>query len=202
MAAPLPAPLREVVELLARLPGLGPKSALRAAMTLLKWPESETRRLGAAIHSLRDSLTLCSACGGVAAEDPCPICSDSNRDRNMLCVVPEWDTLLTMETGGFYNGLYFVLGGLISPSQKIDSASLDITRLLQRLSAGDINEVVLALGATLEAENTASFLKDAIGRKFPRLAITRLAQGIPLGGEVKHMDRETLRMSLKHRQKF
>ena len=130
MAAALPEPLRVLVEQLSRLPGLGPKSALRLAMTLLQWPESETRRLGKGISDLRDSLCLCSRCGGLASRDPCPICADPERSQDSLCVVPEWDSLLAMEKGGFYNGQYFVLGGLLETPRQKDSQALDTEKLI------------------------------------------------------------------------
>ena len=200
MAAVLPEPLKGLVEQLSHLPGLGPKSALRLAMRLLQWPESETRRLGESISALRDNLGLCSRCGAVSPVDPCPVCSDPGRDTSCLCVVPEWDSLLTLESGGFYNGLYFVLGGLLSPQLKKDA--LDTGRLMARLAEGEIREVILALGATVEGENTASYLRQLLERAYPGLEVTRLAQGMPLGSEVKYMDRETLRQSLLHRQKI
>lgn len=200
MTQRLPEQLLAVVEQLARLPGLGSKSALRLAMTLLKWPESETRRLGESISTLRDSLCMCSRCGGLAAHDPCPICADGNREKNILCIVPEWDSLLTMEEGGFYNGQYLVLGGLLESGQK--TGQLELDRLEKRLAEGETGEVVLALGATVEAENTAAYLKEILSRRFPGIKISRLAQGIPLGGQIKFMDRETLRQSLKYRQEF
>lgn len=200
MPAPLPEALKALVEQLGRLPGLGPKSALRIAMTLLKWPESETRRLGEGIFNLRDTLGLCPQCGGISGGDICAICADPDRIRDTLCIVPEWDSLLALESGNFYHGQYFVLGGLLSPQQKVDSSCLEIDRLMQRLAAGEVRELILALGSTLEAENTASYLKQVVGNKYPGLTLTRLAQGLPLGAEVKYMDRETLRQSLLHRQ--
>lgn len=198
MASRLPAPLTALVEQLEKLPGLGPKSALRIAMTLLKWPKSETRRLGEGIASLRDSLGLCSRCGGISSADPCEICSDPDRCRRTLCVIPEWDSLLALENGGFYRGQYFVLGGLLSA--QTSSQSLEIDGLLARLGEGEITEIILALGSTLEAENTASLIRRIAGRDFPQIKVTRLAQGLPLGAEVKYMDRETLRQSMEHRQ--
>lgn len=200
MASPLPEALKALVEQLGRLPGLGPKSALRIAMTLLKWPESETRRLGESIFNLRDTLGLCPRCGAISGGGICPICADPGRSRETLCIVPEWDSLLALESGDFYHGQYFVLGGLLSPQQKIDSSCLEIERLLQRLAEGEVREIILALGSTLEAENTVSYLKQIVGKRFPGLTLTRLAQGLPLGAEVKFMDRETLRQSLLHRQ--
>lgn len=200
MSSRLPDPLRALVDQLAKLPGLGPKSAMRIAMLLLKWPESETRRLGQGISGLRDNLCLCERCGGLTSSNPCPICADTERARDCLCLVPEWDAMLAIEDGAFYHGQYMILGGLLAPLQKQDSQSLEIDRLVSRLQEGEIRELILALGATLEAENTASFLKQFLSPKFPDLHISRLAQGLPLGAEVKHMDKETLRQSLKFRQ--
>jgi recombination protein RecR len=108
MSGALPAPLQNLVGKLAKLPGLGPKSAMRIAITLLKWPEAETRRFGEDIASLRDTLRLCSRCGALSATDPCRICADANRDQTVLCVIPEWDSMLALEEAGFYNGYYFV----------------------------------------------------------------------------------------------
>lgn len=196
----IPEPLKALVEQLARLPGLGPKSAMRAAMALLKWPEAETRRLGRGIHDLRDNLHLCSRCGGLSASDPCPICADTERAQDTLCLVTEWDSMLTLDEGGFYRGQYMILGGLLAPLERMDSESLDLDRLVNRLNEGEITELILALGATLEAENTASFVRQMVRGRFPHVRVSRLAQGIPLGAEVKYMDKETLRQSLQYRQ--
>ena len=196
----IPEPLKALVDQLARLPGLGPKSAMRVAMTLLKWPEAETRRLGKGIHDLRDNLHLCSRCGGLAATDPCPVCADTERARDTLCLVAEWDSMLTLDEGGFYHGQYMILGGLLAPLEHMGAESLDLDRLTRRLAEGEVHELILALGATLEAENTATFIGRMVRERFPRVAVSRLAQGIPLGAEVKYMDRETLRQSLQYRQ--
>ena len=196
----IPEPLKALVEQLARLPGLGPKSAMRVAMTLLKWPETETRRLGKGIHDLRDNLHLCSRCGGLSSTDPCPVCADAGRARDTLCLVTEWDSMLTLDEGGFYRGQYMILGGLLAPLERMDSESLDLDRLTRRLDEGEVTELILALGATLEAENTASFIRQMARKRFPHIRVSRLAQGIPLGAEVKYMDKETLRQSLQYRQ--
>lgn len=200
MQESIPEPLRELVDSLGRLPGLGPKSALRCAMTLLKWPEAQTRRLGAAIHDLRDKLCLCGRCGGLAAKSPCPVCADASRQRDTLMLVADWDSLLTIEQGGFYQGQYLILGGMIDLNAQNDADRLDLQRLFDRLAEGEVRELVLALGATLEADNTSAFVREMVQRRFPAVTISRLAQGIPLGAEVKFMDRETLRQSLKFRQ--
>ena len=198
----IPEPLKALVEQLARLPGLGPKSAMRVAMTLLKWPVSETRRLGRSVHDLRDNLHLCSRCGGLTSVDPCSVCADPERATDTLCLVAEWDSMLTLEEGGFYHGQYLILGGLLAPLDNMNADALDLDRLTTRLAEGQVTELILALGATMEAENTASFIRNMISRRFPSVRVTRLAQGIPLGAEVKFMDQETLRQSLRFRQEI
>lgn len=198
----IPEPLKALVEQLARLPGLGPKSAMRVAMTLLKWPVSETRRLGRSVHDLRDNLHLCSRCGGLTSVEPCSVCADPERATDTLCLVAEWDSMLTLEEGGFYHGQYLILGGLLAPLDNMNADALDLDRLTARLAEGQVTELILALGATMEAENTASFIRNMISRCFPSVRVTRLAQGIPLGAEVKFMDQETLRQSLRFRQEI
>lgn len=196
----LPEPLRAVVDQLAKLPGLGPKSALRAALELLKWPRPRAEALGRSILELREKLFFCERCASLSDCNPCCICADPARDDSQLMVVSEWDSLLALEEGGFYRGKYLVLGGLLEPLANIDSASLEIERLTRRLEEGKVVEVILALGTTLEAEATASLIKDLAARRFPGVRVSRLAQGIPLGSEVKFVDRETLRQSLQYRQ--
>lgn len=198
----LPEPLKVLVEQLSRLPGLGPKSALRLAMTLLKWPENNTRSLGKAIHDLRDKLHLCSSCGSLTDTDPCGICTDTTRVRDTLCLVSEWDSLLAMEDGGFFRGQYMILGGLIAPLDNVTPEQLELNRLQRRLAEGEITEIIFALGTTMEAENTAAYVKQLVASRFPNIRVTRLAQGIPLGSEVKFVDKETLRQSLNYRQEL
>lgn len=198
----IPEALKALVDQFSRLPGLGPKSAMRLAMTLLKWPEEEVRRLGRNVYELRDTLHLCSRCGGLSDADICPICADLSRDEGELCLVSEWDSMLTLEEGGFYRGYYMILGGLLAPLDHSPAEMLDIERLYARLSKGEVRELILALGSTADAEATATYVKDKVNARFPAVRITRLAQGIPLGAEVKYMDRETLRQSLHYRQEF
>jgi len=196
----LPGPLREVAEHLARLPGLGPKSALRASLALLKLPREQAEAVGRSILTLRERLCLCSTCASLAESDPCPICADPARDRGQLCVVSEWDSLLALEEMGQYRGLYLVLGGLLSPLDGVGPQALEFDLLRRRLDSGEVRELILALGSTLDAENTASHIKNLVGQRAPGVSVSRLAQGIPMGAEVKYMDRETLRQSLMHRQ--
>jgi len=198
----LPKPLQLVVEQLSALPGVGPKSALRMAMTILAWPKEKAQNLGQSIYNLRDALCICSRCASLSDSDPCKICADPLRDDEKLCLVAEWDSLLVMEDAGFFKGKYLVLGGLISPLDGVEPHSLELEKLRARLGEGQVKEVILALGTTMEAEATASYIKNMMQKEFPGVKITRLAQGIPLGAELKYIDKETLRQSLNWRQSF
>ncbi|MFW5837640.1 MAG: recombination mediator RecR [Desulfovibrionaceae bacterium] len=197
----LPGPLRRVVEHMARLPGLGPKSALRIGLELLHMDEARARDIGASIAELRDRLCVCERCASLAESSPCAICADPARDDERLCLVSEWDTLLALEEVCAYRGRYLVLGGLIDPLESSNPETLHMGLLLERLREGRVRELILALGSTLQAENTASYVKNLIEKEgLAGVALTRLAQGIPMGAEVKYMDQQTLRQSLLHRQ--
>lgn len=195
----LPAPLQKIVDQFSALPGVGPKSALRMALTLLKWPEEAVRAFGRDIESLRSALHICSRCCGLADTDPCPLCTDPKRNAEQLCLVSEWDSLMVMEESGVYRGRYLILGGLLSPLDGVDAKSLEIGRLESILREGQVREVILALGSTMEAEATGTYVNSLLTRSFPQISVTRLAQGIPLGSEIKYVDRETLKQSLKYR---
>lgn len=197
----LPGPLKEVVDQLSSLPGIGPKSALRIALTLLKMPRERANGVGQAVLNLRENLCLCDECACLAESSPCAICSDPTRDADQLCLVPEWDALLAMENMGIFKGHYLVLGGLLSPLDGVEPGHLEFDRLKRHLGSGRISELILALGATLDAESTASYVKNLVEAEFPDVRVSRLAQGIPIGAEVKFMDKETLKQSLVHRQK-
>ncbi|MBU1003251.1 MAG: recombination mediator RecR [Proteobacteria bacterium] len=200
MQEQLPEALRVVVDQLSKLPGLGPKSALRVALELLKWPKPRAQVLGQSILDLREKLFFCERCASLSDCNPCCICANPGRDDSQLMVVAEWDSLLAIEDGGFYKGKFMVLGGLLEPLANVSSGNLEVDRLVRRLEEGKVGEIILALGTTLEAEATASFIKDLVERRFSGVKISRLAQGIPLGTEVKYIDRETLRQSLQYRQ--
>lgn len=198
----LPLALRTVVDHFARLPGLGPKSALRIALTLLHQPEDLAKNLGTSLLRLRESLSLCSQCASISETDPCVICSDPSRTEDRLCLVADWDGLLTIDEAGFYRGKFLVLGGLLSPLDGIQSGQLATDLLKKRLDSGLIQEVILALGTTRDSEATESFIRNLIRGQYPEVRITRLAQGIPIGSELKYLDRETLKQSLNYRQEL
>ena len=196
----LPAPLVELVQQLARLPGLGPKSALKVAMTLLEWPRARAESLGDGILRLREKLCLCRHCAGLSETPVCPVCADPSRSHDQLCLVAQWDSIMQIEETGLFTGRYLVLGGLLDPLEGVSAGQLRLDMLRARLAEGEAVECILALGATLAAEATASHIKNLLAREFPTIRLTRLAQGIPLGAEVKYVDRETLSQSLRYRQ--
>ena len=125
MSPKIPAPLSELAAQLGKLPGMGPKSAMRIVMTLLAWPEERTRLLGKSISELRDRLHVCSRCGGLATSEVCAVCADPERSQETLCLVADWDSMMTLDSGGFYRGQYLILGGLLNPLEHRDSGSLD-----------------------------------------------------------------------------
>jgi len=196
----LPQSLKNVINQLSSLPGVGPKSALRMGMILLKWPEDRVRNLGQSLIDLRSSLCLCSQCGGLTEQDPCVICSDPARRDDLLCVVADWDSMLTIDEIGIYRGKYFVLGGLLSPLEGVQTSQLDLNRLKQRIEEGNVSEIILALGTTRDSEATESYLVNTLEKEFPNIQLTRLAQGIPIGSMLKYVDNETIKQSLAFRQ--
>ena len=170
-----PQPLQAVADIFRTLPGLGEKSALRIALTLLKWPEEKTLALGKNILELREKMTLCSQCASLTDTDPCPLCADPARSNEMLCVVAQWDSLLAMETSGVYKGKYLVLGGLLAPLDGVQPAALEIDLFRHIITQRGVQEVILALGTTLEAEATASYIKTLLDKEFPHVHLCRLA---------------------------
>lgn len=196
----IPEALRVIVEQLQQFPGLGPKSALRCALFLLDLPEVNVKQLGHNIASLRDVLFRCKHCGVLADTEVCSICCDTTRDEQTICIVSEWDSFLSIENAGFYKGRYLVLTPTHSNSAGTHIDSNDIQRLHRILRNNMVREIILGLGTTLEAENIATYFNTFIKKDYPSIQITRLAQGIPLGAEVKFMDKETLRQSMRYRQ--
>ena len=196
----IPEALQRIVAIMQKFPGLGPKSALRCVMYLLDMPEQEVQKLGSYICSLRSELFRCTECGVLTEQNPCIVCSDKRRDPKLLCIVAEWDSFLVIEQAGFYNGRYLVLGNLHSPINNAYIDPADMDRLTRKIRNDAVQEIVFALGTTIEAENTATYLLQNIKKINPHILVSRLAQGIPLGAEVKFMDKETLRQSMSYRQ--
>jgi len=187
-----------LTQALARLPGLGPRSARRAVVHLMKKREASLEPLLAALQAVADTLSTCSTCGNVDTSDPCSICRDPRRDDRMLCVVEEVADLWALDRSRLFPGRFHVLGGRRSVHKKIRPEDLSIEGLIGRVASGGIDEVVLAMNATLEGQTTAHFLAERL-EKFP-IRITQLAHGLPVGGELDYLDEGTLAQALRARR--
>jgi recombination protein RecR len=188
--------IERLVQLLAKLPGLGPRSGRRAALQLLKRRETLLLPLAAALAAAAQRVHPCSTCGNLDDSDPCAICSDPKRDPQMLCVVEDVADLWAIERTGAFAGTYHVLGGTLSALDGIGPEDLDIAGLLRRAPRG--GEVIIALNATVEGQTTAHYLIDRLAPS--GAAVTRLAHGVPVGGELDYLDEGTLTAALKARR--
>jgi recombination protein RecR len=192
--------LDELVGLLTRLPGIGRKSALRVAYYLLKADSSFSESLSDGIRELKGSITFCSVCGSYTEADPCPVCSSAARERGLICAVEQPQDVVTIEASREYRGLYHVLGGLISPLDGVGPEDLRIRELVARAASGEVTEVVVATNPTVEGDTTALYLKRLL--EPTGVAVTRLATGIPVGGDLEYADRLTLARSFRGRTRL
>lgn len=190
--------LERLILLLGRLPGLGPRSARRAALHLLKRRDALMGPLADALAAAAAAVRPCGICNNWDERDPCAICADPSRDRGAICVVAEVGDLWALERAGGWRGVYHVLDGLLSAIDGRDADAIGIGRLLRRVEDGDAHEVVLALSATVEGQTTADVVADALAPL--DLAVSRLAQGVPFGGELDHLDDGTLIAALRARR--
>lgn len=189
--------IEKLIQLLARVPGLGPRSARRAALHLIKKKEVLLEPLGRAMQDAAEKVRICSVCGNIDTSDPCSICSDPRRDDATIIVVEDVSDLWALERAGTMNVKYHVLGGRLSPLDGIGPDDLNIASLIDRVSAGGVKEVILAVNATVEGQTTAHYLTDQLA-VFP-VKITRLAHGVPVGGELDYLDDGTLAAALRAR---
>ena len=183
---------------LARLPGLGPRSARRAVLWLIKRRESALPQLVEALDIVRERLVECSTCGNIDTRNPCGICADPRRDQRSICVVEEVADLWALDRARLFNGRYHVLGGRLSALEGVRPEDLTITPLITRVSEGGIDEVVLAMNATLEGQTTAHYIAERL-EGYP-VRITQLAHGLPVGGELDYLDEGTLAQALRARR--
>ena len=190
--------LETLAQALARLPGLGPRSARRAVLHLVKRRESALEPLLAALQIVTDRLVTCSTCGNVDTTDPCGLCADPRRDPRLLCVVEDVADLWALDRSRLFPGRFHVLGGRLSALEGIRPDDLAIDSLVTRVAAGGIDEVVLAMNATLEGQTTAHYLAERL-EKFP-IRLTQLAHGLPVGGELDYLDEGTLAQALRARR--
>lgn len=192
--------LETLIKLLSRLPGLGPRSARRMALHLLKKKDVLMIPLGEQMMATAENIKTCTTCGNLGLNDPCGICTDPKRDPTKICVVEDVDDLWAMERTNAYKGLYHVTSGTLSALDGIRPEDLKIPQLLNRIlnKTALVNEVILALSATVDGQSTGFYISDQL--KNTHVTVTRLAQGIPIGGELDYMDDGTLTLALQSRQ--
>ena len=189
--------LKEAVDALSALPSIGEKTALRLALFLLRRPEEEAVRLGNALIRLRTEVRYCRVCNMISEGDVCPICADSHRDHSVICVVESVRDVMSIEETGEYNGVYHVLGGVISPMDGIGPDDLHIASLVERVSSEDVQEVILAISRGMEGETTSYYIKRLLSGKDVR--ISAIARGVGFGDDLEYTDSLTLGMSIKNR---
>lgn len=195
-----------LIEELAKLPGIGPKTAQRLTFYILRSPADQARRLAEAITQVKESIIQCSVCYNLTETDPCPICANSQRDRHVICVVEEPLDVLALEKTGVFKGLYHVLHGALSPIEGIGPRDLRIDELVARTrgsASGDdepVREVILATNPNYEGDYTAAYIAPLISR--PDLKVTRLARGLPIGGDLEYADEGTLSRALEGRREL
>jgi len=193
-------PVRKLIEAFQKLPGIGPKTAQRLTFYLLHVPQKQLDEFSEALATLKKNTVLCSICFNVAERDPCPICSDRNRDKATICVVEQPLDLLALERAGDYKGVYHVLHGAISPLNNIGPNELHIKELLPRLKNSQIKEIILATNPNMEGEATAMYIAKLI--KPLGIKVTRLAHGLPVGADLEYADEVTLSRALEGRRKY
>ena len=190
--------IERLIQLLGRLPGLGPRSARRVALHLLKKREVLMQPLSTALADAARAIRACSTCGNLDTIDPCSICADPRRDSGLLCVVEDIGDLWAMERGKIFSGLYHVLGGTLSALDGIGPDELNVGSLLRRVKEGSVREVIVATNATVDGQTTAHYLAERLADQ--AVPVTRLAHGVPVGGELDWLDDGTLATALKARR--
>jgi len=190
--------VQRLINELSRLPGIGPKSAARLTFYLLRTGDNQALDLAQALHDLKERTRFCSVCFNITEEDPCPLCQDMARDQTILCVVEEPLDVLAIERSRAFNGRYHVLHGAISPVEGVGPEDLRIAELVARIEQGKFRELILATNPTLEGESTALYLQRRLTR--PNLRLTRLARGLPVGGDLEYTDEITLGRAVEGRQ--
>jgi recombination protein RecR len=194
------AEIERLIQLLARLPGLGPRSARRAALHLIRRREELLAPLADAMRIAREKILVCSECGNIDTLDPCTICRDSRRDPNVLVVVETVADLWALERAGAIRARYHVLGGTLSPLDGVGPQDINLATLVVRVAEGDVREVILAVNATVDGQTTAHYVTDLLSHL--DVKTTRLAHGVPVGGELDYLDEGTLSTAIRQRTVF
>lgn len=190
--------LENVVSELSRLPGIGRRTALRLSMHILRMEDGDVARMTEAIDRFKEEIKYCSRCNNLSDTDICPVCADSSRDRSVVCVVEQVGDVMSIENTRQYNGLYHVLGGVISPMQGIGPSDLKIDLLLDNISRGEVKEVILAISTTVEGETTLFYLSRRLDQ-FPDLKVSNIARGIGFGDEIEYADELTISHAIHNR---
>ena len=198
----LPRALSALIEELERLPGVGPKSAHRLAFHLLRTPRESVERLSRALAQLKDGVAFCEVCAFISEGPRCGICADLRRDQSLLCVVEEATDVIAIERTGEFKGLYHVLLGAISPMDGVGPSEIRVEELLTRLRQGGVGEVILATDVDVEGEATSAYLAQVISGLGAEIKISRLARGLPMGGELEYADELTIARALSGRRPF
>jgi len=193
-------PINQLIKKLARLPGVGGKTASRLALYILRSSKEEAYDLARSIVSVKEKITFCSVCYNLTDENPCKICKDEKRDKEIICVVEEPGDLLALESSGDFKGKYHVLFGVISPLDGVTPDDIKIQELIGRLNNGQVKEVIVATNPTTNGNATALYLSNLI--KPLGIKVTRIAQGIPIGGDIEYTDEVTLRKAMEGRRDF
>jgi recombination protein RecR len=194
--------IQNLMSELARLPGIGVRSAERIAFHLLKQSPDDALKLADAIRDVKTRIRHCSTCYNLTESDPCGICADASRDHVLVCVVEQPKDLLALESAGLYKGVYHILLGRISPLEGIEPGDLTIEPLMERLASGSVREVIMGTNPTMEGDGTALYIQSLIGGRFPSLPITRLARGLPAGSNIEYANRNILADAISGRQKM
>lgn len=194
--------IQSLMNELARLPGIGMRSAERIAFHLLKQDPAEAMKLADAIRDVKTRIRHCSVCYNLTEEDPCGICSDMSRDQGLVCVVEQPKDLLALESTGLYRGVYHVLLGRISPLDDVEPGDLTIEPLMGRLASGTVREVIMGTNPTLEGDGTALYIQSLIGGRFPAVQLTRLARGLPAGSNIEYANKNILADAISGRQRM
>lgn len=189
--------LDELIDSLSRLPGVGKKSATRLAYHLLGADSTFNRKLAEQIGTIKERITACSVCGNYTEEDPCDICRDSSRERTVICVVEQPQDVAVLEQTHEFRGLYHVIGGVISPIDGIGPEDLRIGSLMSRIDREGVEEIILATNPTVEGDTTALYISKMVEKR--SVKVSRLALGLPVGGDLEYADRLTIARSLRHR---
>ena len=194
--------IQSLMNELARLPGIGMRSAERIAFHLLKQSPEEAMKLSDAIRDVKTRIRHCSVCFNLTEQDPCSICSDGSRDQGLVCIVEQPKDLLALESAGLYRGVYHVLLGRIAPLEGVEPGDLTIDPLMQRIGSGTVRELIMGTNPTMEGDGTALYVQSLVGQRHPGVQVTRLARGLPAGSSIEYANRNILADAISGRQRM